>query len=714
MRFLLLLLIVGLLLGAGMFGVRAVTEAQGSVQLLTEFTVAGSRDVKAPQVAAGGDLVHLSGNAERSLARYWVKPQTATSFGDAVVLGDAEGQPDFSTTAVALGADGSVYYVWLTEGSDAQGDNDRIFLRRKAPGQDWGPAYEVVGGGADRVFVDVAVAPNGAIFVVWSQDTFYRYRFSVDGGVTWSGIGFFGGVRARGAPSIAAGANNLVAVAYGGENGKVYVSIWNGSEFITRFETGGIGFDADPTVTIDPRGVIYAAWRNVQSGIFYTERQPDGSWPIAFLAAGAVFGPVSIAADPQNSLHVFWSGDIGGGFDLYHAYRPFEGNWVGPLRVPNNGRFISNVRGAAGLGARSYGHAAAEEVTASGLATRYYLFSAPPALVARPLIEGGAIVTSQPLLRVAFTDVSGNPAQVRWRWGAPPTDAATDSGGWQPFANPLAIPPPAGLNPAQCHQLTLYTQVRTATVRSPIEAAGIIFDPGVQAGVGLVNSGAGSSDFINTPAARLIVDGGAECSTLTTVAISDPNNPTQPAAVILPIDGNQFNNLVALPFVTTLGPAQVRITVSDSLGNTASYDRTLTYDPVAPQLVDAGSLTLTPDPRATILQTLTISGTVVRDNLYESPAERGYWGIQIANSLTPDPTGANLTWATIPVSGSEPWQLTWSLATNLPADELRPRTFYVYLRFIDAAGNPTTAIVPFEVPLTEVTLPTVYMPLVAR
>src|SRR6185295_1950041 len=102
-------------------------------------------------------------------------------------------------------------------------------------------------------------------------------------------------------------------------------SIWNGSKFLTSdltpFKSDNDFFAfAEPAVA--PNGKIYVAFSNgnLNPGLYYSERQPDGSWPVSHLADGRVYGAIGFSADAENNLHIAWAGDKSGQWELYYAF----------------------------------------------------------------------------------------------------------------------------------------------------------------------------------------------------------------------------------------------------------------------------------------------------------------------------------------------------------------------------------------------------------
>ena len=345
--------------------VPASTAQSNSAKLETKFIIPNSNGAKFPGVATFEDQVYVAANPNER-AVIWAKQDAAQAFADQTELGFASGKADFASADVATGSDGSVYVAWANQEEQA------IFLRKRAPtSPTWGDIITVRRGGFLSPGADdlsLGVASDGKIFIVWREtDRPFRYIVSSDGGATWSSpsnltefVGF------DSLASVATGPNGSVLVAIMVAEGnalQIYAAIWNGSGFdYSRVSPPGT-IMADPTATISGNGNLYVAWRGDDpAGVFYAARQPDGTWPISRLANTAVEGTVTISADAQENLHMFWAGIPG--FDrteMTYAFKSVGGEWQGPIRIaPESGEEYFNAQGASTLSTRAFGHRSEE------------------------------------------------------------------------------------------------------------------------------------------------------------------------------------------------------------------------------------------------------------------------------------------------------------------------------------------------------------------
>jgi len=724
----------------------------GSLGLITEFIVPNSNDVKFPHVVAGNNQVHASGNAFRRTAFAWSKAATATSFPNPFNLGPAEGQPDYSPTSITLGPDGSVWAAWINQAART------IFVRQRSPQGEWGPTRIVNRGSPFPVSVEVAVSSTNQIFVAWRDPgTPVRFRTSTDG-VNWSGLTNVTSFEAYASPlGLAAGPNGQVGLTFtagAGDTLHVFAGLWNASA--SRFEirqvtAGGDGW-ADSSIGFDRLGRVYVAWRGIadrgpNSGVYYAERQADGSWPRSRLTSGRVIGTVNINADERNNLHLSWIGQPSGAIQPFYAFKPSTGNFRGPLASAATGTLFNPRAYGSITGTSAYNHMVSEEFTGSGLRTRYSLFSAAAAVFGgQPVIEGDAPRTARSLDRavlVAFPNLQGTPNQIRWRWNAPPTDAVSDSNGWQTFSNPLRVPVPEALyNDTSCLPSTLFTQLRntqTGEIEAEARSDSIEIDGTVEVWVYVENpmaraaSGSnapvntdseapgGAPDYTRYPFTYLNIVPDTDCSGLTTARIGNAENNLTTTYQLGP---NGFSGYVIIPGFSGNQSRSwpIVVEVRDGVGNLRIFNLTVNYDNVKPRLNQQGAsaeeqASATPHPQFDLLQTLRFNNIPVDDDYF--PDE--IWGVWVANSpdRVADPLrDQNLRWFIVPANGVQNGTFdirNWSLASGLSRAQLvAGEDYYLYVRFLDAAGNATDEYVEIRVPSSNLTPLQLWMPKVHR
>jgi hypothetical protein len=678
-------------------------------------------------------------------SQYWSKQDTASSASGPTIFGGTGGDTDYSEAAIASAPDGTLYAVWIVQ-------NVSISMKRKLVNHDWEPTRAIYKTGSGMAYIDIAVSSSGQVFVVWNQNYLYRYVRSADGGNTWSKPGAVSSKTPYKPIFIAAGGNDIVVAAFGSNDRHVYASVWNGAAFdtfnLTPFQRSG-DFFAFAKPAVAPNGKIYVAFQNVNEALYYTERQPDGSWPVSRLACGGVYGPPGLAVDAQNNLHVTWSGDKTGRWELYYAFKPANGDWQERITAAGiKDKIISDVDAAATIGARVYDHAVFETFDGSGgAAIRYQQFSSDSSvLAATPVLDGGASLSRNSIVTVSFKDVLGSPDGVRYHWDAAPTD--TDA--WLPFAGPLSIPGPPNVVPETCGAHILYTQVKKGTlIQAAPSYASEIFDTGVQAEVSALNpnmaylpsnsalrladiatQGASDGDPHYTRQRQffLQINGVADCADLKQFVVAG-GTPG-------PISANKYDGRLALPGGAAPGDKSFDVQVSDQIGNQKTWPFTLTYDPAntdttgaltntagLPVLAPGGSFQA--DDANSIIRSLSFQGISVTDNLYGQREQldpgKQFWGVWIANTTSPTATvdDPGLRWfpVRVPQPGST-FTVTWDLFTGLGyTTDLRnkPGDYFVYVRFLDGAGNPSHDALKATVTLLpNYTLATRWLPLIRK
>lgn len=700
--------------------VTPMTQAQSEtgLQLITEESVPGSRDVKFPHVGAGNGTAIVTGVADRNSPYAWAKADSAGEFPARFDLGESGGgDPDYLNTAITFTPDGSAYAVWTTL------EQGRIYLRRRDTAGNWGPTRTVANSNFP-IFVEIAVSTKGEIFVLWSEPgKTPLYRVSTNQGVNWSSTRNVGNVVAFSSQmDLTAGPNGSMAAAYTGASGgvlQVFLGLWNGSGFeIRRMSTLDIE-SADATVTFGPDGRIYYAWRGIEGGVYFTEQQADGSFPRSRLAGSRAYGLVNLNTDEGGNIHFNWIAEPGGNKQIFYAFKEPNSAPRGPI-ASSNGGSIFNSHAAASASDAIYAHTVLEEFTGGGLRTRYSLWRAEGSIFgATPVLANGAAITGgKATVTLNFTNLrGGTPTEIRWRWGAAPTDSATDSGGFKAFANPLEIPIPAAiLNNTTCQPTTLYTQVRdttTGTLEKEAKSDSIIIDGVVEASAIFANpylyvdtapenagldkvAGAlnGARNYTRIPLMYVDITSFDDCTDLKSVGIGRSANAIE---TVIAVTDEGYRGFVPLPGLADLQEGEVPIVlqVTDGAGNVRNFSGTIIFDETPPVLDPnaSGPLQATANPNADLLQNLTFSNVSVSDT---GVGDRDFWGVWLAVSRTPvaNPTASDdLVW--IPVSISENATSftvrNFSLASGLPDADVTPGTYYVYARFLDAAGNASTA-----------------------
>jgi hypothetical protein len=669
-------------------------EAQGALP--------GASQTKLPHVVVSAGQAHIAANARRLDANYWAAAADG-SFGLPERLGPAEGQPDYSSAAIAATPDGTLYAAWINQ------PERTIYVRSRPPGGAWSNPSVVVRGAPFPVNVAITAGTAG-VFVAWRNpdQPFVFSRLRAD--QRWTSPQPLSRAAGYNAPGLAAGADRAAIAYTQGEADQlqIYAGLWEGQRFATERITQLNASYADPRIAIAPDGRVVAAWRGIAdsgptSGVFLAERAADGAWPTAQIIGGKVIGPVTPAFDADGGLHLFWIGEAGGVLRLWYAQQPRGGAWSAPVSASVAGGALFNAHGAVGAAASGlrYGHAVSEVFIGNRLTAHTFRFTAGgqsrPA--ATPILAAGAARSSADRIALDFRDVSGAPTEVRRRWGAPPTDADP----WQPFG-PTLIDAPAGAGRVACQEQRLYTQVRNAHgVQEAAAVATIVFDTGVQAMLTSHNPD-GLPGYARTPNAWLALDLADECSGIAAASLNGTSLQFDAAA----------QQLIPITLAAGEGPQQFALHLTDGLGNSRAYTTTIVYDATAPE-VQSDLIELRADPAASVLQTLTLRNIRYRDTTSAAP-----WAVAVAATRAEGDYGS---WQTIPLDahaitqepdGSLTIHVGVSLAALLPPGTLHPGDYALRVRLVDPAGNPTEHSVQATLKLHEITYPRLYLPALRR
>ncbi len=736
---------------AGILPLNTVAQAAVNLRSLSRQVLPSANVIKNANVGAGKGIATISGSTDSLSSRMWVKADTALTFPESVRLGDAVGDTRLTGTALSVAPNGVVTYAWL---SSQRGGP--IMMRQRALDGSLSDAKPTISVGSSA-YLAMAANSTSTIVLAWSENNAFRYSYSTDNGTSWSSSTPISNVTSYNAPSLSIGPDGTIAIAFGDYDGNIYGGVWNGSSFAVESITSGgrstSPFEANPSVAIGPDGVVYVAWRQVNGGYYYAARTSSGSWPASHLSGMEVIGTAAIAADEAGNLTFAWASNASGSRDLYVAYETASHVFEGPLHLGKSGVMTFDTHAAASINGETLIHIALDSFTGSA-STEYVMLSAQGSgsilISATPKIEPNVtllkgtdrLVGNQQSVSVSFpdADVTGSPTKIRWRWGSAPTDADSDSpGGWVTFTNPISVSLSDMVNTKDCKPETLYTQVRNDTItESEAKSATIIVDNDVSSSIRAVNlhiaskspiltaspadlltdSGASDGDpnYTRDPLFYMEINGASECVGLSKFQFGASASSLGSS---IPIVNNRFANVLALPnAIGKDGPSPITVRLSDIFSNTIPYTNVITYDSIKPVLENSASVTMTiqSNPLSTILTDLEFGNVQVTD-AYPG----GYWGVWVTNSLTStNPlTDTTLLWSPVKVdqAGTSPVVKNWSLATRLPVSisSLPPgTTFYVYVRFLDGAGNPTAQFVTKEITIDTIMLPKVNLPLVRR
>lgn len=761
--------LAGLLMAAALFLIPAatppVTQALGKIIAQQNISNTETVQSEAPQISVGGDFLGASWGERTEQKNGKVALNTTTigtTFSGLNTFNVVGTQIAYQWPDIAVDANGTSHIAYI--------EANTIYYKSKPKnGSISSPKFV-----ANSDFpnpVRIAVGSDGVIWVVWrnSSGSSIFYKRSTDGGTRWIN-GNDGGIVATQSgnmksPDVAVGPDNIAHVVwFTVGSGDIRVADWAGTNFTTSSITtdgaGAVTFDEDPSITIDGQNVQHIVYRKklnangTSYGITYA-RRPSGQSPNLFTTVATTDGDAkyapAIGSDEKGNLYITYSNPINGKQRqvIFWGKTP-TGQWDGPLPMP----LVSWDSRNAVTGRNGDAHILYQTELRSDQGEIQYVrvaFASGASIGATPKIN--ATVNQDPV-SVAFENVVGDPKEIRWRWGAAPTDAANDSGGWQGFTNPKPIGLPANVDKTACQNLTLYTQVRNGTVvQTTASPASFQFDKAAQANVAITNPflaglpktfGAETSDPY-TSATDGAYDGDPGYTRVAQffLSINNNNDCSGLASFIIPVSSTSdviANGSYQKPVTMPQGsfpnpPAKIRIDtiVSDRLGNITSYPSDIVYDPAntnqggtpntdgLPVLANGGSATV--DSVNSIIRKLTFQNISVNDTAYGQfenlQPGRQFWGAWIANSTTPvaNPNSANLQWFPVHVlTPSSGFTLTWNLFNGIAPEQRVPGTYYIYVKFLDGAGNATIGTLPaVQAQLSAgFSVPTLYLPQIGK
>lgn len=518
-----------------------------------------------------------------------------------------------------------------------------------------------------------------------------------------------------------------------------------------------------PELASDYQNQIFGVWHNDSKAYGYepyfgrsTNNGSSWSTPRAIGTLSSLVGGVpTIARAPNGKIAVIWEDQYAttnaNHRDIYSRISTDDGvNWSDVLTVYKKTGVSRSVETAAGTdGFRAVWHD--NESGSYQILTNTYGNTGPVGPVATfdKAIASGSV-------GLKFSSAGPGSDAVRWRWGAKPSDATNDSGGWQqPFnlttTYQVTLPQSAGRT--SCDSLQLYVQVRqngnavdansgnplTVTADQAVQATVRALNPYMAGlpkffpvGVAAVQPAAaddGDPTYTRIRQFVLEIDGRADCVGLASFAVTGGDSGQ--------LSSNFVQRPSTLPGDGTFGAHDFHVSVVDKLFNPQQFPTngspfTLIYDPAntdttgtqpntdgLPKL-NGGSVSATGGQN--VFQTLTFNNVNVSDNLYRSNnSGTQFWGVWIANSTDGTiPADDSGRWVAVKVaSPSSTFNVSWNLLNGLNyADPgAHPGTYTVFVRFLDGAGNPSTAATAIK---TTVALnagykfPTLFQPLLAR
>ena len=645
--------------------------------------------------------------------------------------------------SIAVGPNNVLGIVYTTKGQDEQ-----IYYRQSTDGGLHWSARRQVSSGQNATTPDLAFDSAGNVHMVWMDNRCDTHIYNIYYRVLFTN-GLMGAASKprdacgtfQKAPKITiAGGKPHVAFQYGAESGgEVLYRRLEGGQWVGQSISASNSIASqNATIASDGGNNLFVAWDenindNTNHEIYFRASFDGGqTWTNAVDmssgSAGISTNPHLTWSPSAKRAYLVWQDEFGGSSTRPEIWeREFD-----PAALPANPYTFADqishtelrsLWPTVGAGPSQAAIVWQDEPSSTRPFQVYYLggqvIGGPTGCDGSLLLNGGVATTRDRTLSGTITPKDNCvPDQMQVSLDIPVTDATPK------IAYSASLPPQTVPEGGCVH--TVYVRLfkgggggtvfsDSIKVDSSVDASVLASNPhlnGIPAFPDLTVPGASDGDPGYTRETKFLlrISGIDDCSGLTTFSIPTIGSGT--------IANGTYADTFGLPN-TTPGEKQFIVTVNDTVGNTAPFPQSIIYDPTAPVLTTTANPTVTaPLSTTSIIVPLEFQNIKVTDNLYgdgTGPGTNDFWGVWVANSttnVTPDNPG--LKW--LPVQVSEPgpsFTISWNLFSGLgPQQQQGDKDYYIYVRFLDGAGNPTTSAIRVEKIHLEANpdLPTLYLP----
>ena len=113
----------------------------------------------------------------------------------------------------------------------------------------------------------------------------------------------------------------------------------NAEEWDPRNVSRSPGLSYAPSIAIDNEGNVHLVWSDDTPGnyeVFYSFKKPDSDWvePIDISNTSNNSYEPSMDIDPFDNLHVVWEEE---GVGIFYSMKPKDGDWTDPVKIPAGG-----------------------------------------------------------------------------------------------------------------------------------------------------------------------------------------------------------------------------------------------------------------------------------------------------------------------------------------------------------------------------------------
>jgi hypothetical protein len=227
-----------------------------------------------------------------------------------------------------------------------------LFLFVQSAQAQWTPAKRLTWTSGSSSDPAIAIDSKNNIYAVWAEDkpptnAELFYKKSTDGGMTWTlsqSLTWNAGYSHM--PAIAIDSNNTVHIVWSDNtpgNDEIYYmrrAVWDKTWSAPQRLSFTSGSSSRPTIAIDSFNAIHVVWMDYTPGnyaVYYKKStNGGGTWSadyrLTFSSGDSIF-PV-IATDSSKNIHVVWSDNTPGNYELYYVTRaPGSKTWSWPKRL---------------------------------------------------------------------------------------------------------------------------------------------------------------------------------------------------------------------------------------------------------------------------------------------------------------------------------------------------------------------------------------------
>jgi hypothetical protein len=667
----------------------------------------------------------------------------ATEKGDIVYTNNNGGSFNIGGKTLTSGSYGTVPNVDIEAGPNNTihvmysrvGNNNKVYYRRSTDGgNSWQGQIEL--SGYKAFSPDLAVDPQGNAHMVWidnrcgEYNVFYR-MMSASGNLsgTQQPRSECGTYQNRPSITYAGGRVHLVYQRGTSSGAEIfYTSLgnnWSTPKSISNTSTAS----QNPTITSDGNNALFMAWDENVNGhdiLFKASLDGGNTWSnaIAFSNTSAWASHPHATWSPQaRRVHVVWA-DMTGQSEEEVWERQFDPeslNTTAADRISHTGR--KSLWPAVAVGTSR-----ADIVWHDNSNTTYQIWNDYGQVVAGydsgcngtlnltgQILGGTKYTKSSTLTGVITPEANCTPQRMQISVNTPITEST-------PIVSYNAnISVPAVGN---CLQ-TVYVRLFRGNFGKDIIQDTVVVDGEVTANIQASNPhlpnlpvlsssqpGVQNGSVLYTRDTQFLLNiSGNDCAGLSTFQVGSVNGS---------INNNTYQGHVSIPNPNQQSKQPLNIVVNDKAGNSKTINSFIIHDQGAPVMTSATGTA----PASTSISNIALKFTnvSVTDDWfgYEEglPVNNRFWGVAIANSTSNVAiTDPSLKWTGVKVENpASSFEVMWNLVNGFATtpNPNQPHDIYVYVRFIDGAGNMSAN----GVSLGKVTLnegyvnPTMHLPIV--